>query len=1249
MGRKAFVKDLENAATVGRSAKIANVRAGADDGTINFVFMSAALPTGAVVIEALVPGSCTFAFTPLKVAVNTLTEVSEYPSDHMYFLYTTGSSEHVPRIVSSALESIQSSLSGRNLLQMLDQVSLTLESSLTRGQAHDPIDLDEDMEDQPDEDHVDDEEDELLSEDDEDEDEHLWSPKSPQHDTTSLHRTNGPSVTRVTVTKKARMRIRSDLRAAKRAGFKVGVLGDLNAGGFVCLSIRVVKLGISEEAMQAWGLRRKHYFLLMIRFEQGYRTLEQVSEESATTGKNKTEMRVALSERYKPSITDAINAFTQVPKAAIKPLAGLTPPYTSAESSLEPLFIGRPLNDLLRERFAGIAKYRLACGFSWTGSETFFNDIQGKSLQSIDAADKRYNIADDTGSRALPPIVTADHISDSISGLNLSFPLVAMQFVLRHFVRCTEFCLVCHCRIEASFEALKPYVCSKPLCLYQYMALGFGPSIEWEITAQPDVVDLLVSFCYAGAKGWRLREFPVGIDLRVPGLLQTQQTDIANYQNPQFTANLAKLDTPESTPKSAKDLPSAPFVTSLDTEKMELVFSDLKGSCPVKVGEWVAIECKMLNGQIHTRVEETILWPVVRLQKNGIYPSAASQAPTTSTPATTPKLTQKGLVEAKVYVYNQNFDELSDVQKQQSIVTLLETLPAIYEMKKYLLQKQQGREPTLKNWRDRLSESTLNLLRWIIASNRSCIVQVDKASLPVAQTTLESQSETLAVSDSFAAVAGTEDRVSGMANWMQFRFAQGAPDKEQRFIDCVNEVAARTGRTHPTLFAWHGSPLANWHSIVRQGLNYKETLHGRAYGDGVYMSPHCSTSMSYSNMYSGGYGQYNSSGTSTWPNSRLRISCALSLNEVVNAPDEFTSKSPHYVVDKIDWIQTRYLFLKVDAGVRGNSDSSDSKPLRIYEQDHRVQALGENGQPVVIPITAVSKSRRPAVSPATLSKTSSKKMKSLKITNQEIAEQEEDDAASIITNEEDNDFLQSSDEDEPMLFRQESVPVPSRTKRLEPETSMTDFVSGSLDISKLKMLKPPSDASSATTRTLLKALTQTLKVQRETPPHELGWYVHGDRIENVYQWIVEMHSFEATLPLAKDMKQAGLTSIVLELRFTNQFPFSPPFVRVITPRFTPFLAGGGGHVTAGGALCMELLTNNGWLLSTSIENVLLQVRMAMSSMDPRPARLQPSAGYGGQAYGIGEAIDAYKRACLQHGWTPAKDFDSLREASQFGD
>lgn len=91
-----------------------------------------------------------------------------------------------------------------------------------------------------------------------------------------------------------------------------------------------------------------------------------------------------------------------------------------------------------------------------------------------------------------------------------------MQFALRHLVRCTEFCLVCHCKVEADFEALKPYVCDKPLCLYQYMNLGFGPSIGHEIITQPHVVDLLISFCYTSANYRKLRYLPTGMALMVP-------------------------------------------------------------------------------------------------------------------------------------------------------------------------------------------------------------------------------------------------------------------------------------------------------------------------------------------------------------------------------------------------------------------------------------------------------------------------------------------------------------------------------------------------------------------------------------------------------------------------------------------------------------------------------------------------------------------------------------------------------------
>lgn len=222
-----------------------------------------------------------------------------------------------------------------------------------------------------------------------------------------------------------------------------------------------------------------------------------------------------------------------------------------------------------------------------------------------------------------------------------------------------------------------------------------------------------------------------------------------------------------------------------------------------------------------------------------------------------------------------------------------------------------------------------------------------------------------------------------------------------------------------------------------------------------------------------------------------------------------------------------------------------------------------------------------------------------------------------------------------------------KEKQKENTKRLTDFVPKSLDQDSLPMMEEPQYATPSATMRLNRELQTVLKVQASTPAHELGWYINPDLISNVYQWIVELHSFEQDLPLAKDMKKAGFTSIVLEIRFGKDFPMSPPFVRVIRPRFLPFTQGGGGHVTGGGAMCMELLTNSGWSAVSSIEGVLLQVRLAIQNLEPKPARLlyasQGAAVYRGaqQDYSTGEAMEAYKRACMTHGWEIPKDFNDF--------
>lgn len=64
-------------------------------------------------------------------------------------------------------------------------------------------------------------------------------------------------------------------------------------------------------------------------------------------------------------------------------------------------------------------------------------------------------------------------------------------------------------------------------------------------------------------------------------------------------------------------------------------------------------------------------------------------------------------------------------------------------------------------------------------------------------------------------------------------------------------------------------------------------------------------------------------------------------------------------------------------------------------------------------------------------------------------------------------------------------------------------------------------------------------------------------------------------------------------------------------------------------MCMDLLTADGWLPSYSIPSILLQIKLAISNLDPRPAKLATNWQ---QPYTMGEALEGFKRAAATHGW-----------------
>ena len=71
------------------------------------------------------------------------------------------------------------------------------------------------------------------------------------------------------------------------------------------------------------------------------------------------------------------------------------------------------------------------------------------------------------------------------------------------------------------------------------------------------------------------------------------------------------------------------------------------------------------------------------------------------------------------------------------------------------------------------------------------------------------------------------------------------------------------------------------------------------------------------------------------------------------------------------------------------------------------------------------------------------------------------------------------------------------------------------------LMPPPVEATPSATMAVQRELAAMLKEQENAKSlKELGWYMPPELIgDNLFQWIVEMHSFDETLPISKDMKQ----------------------------------------------------------------------------------------------------------------------------------
>ncbi|KAM5545525.1 hypothetical protein V8D89_000563 [Ganoderma adspersum] len=1073
-GRKRFLFDLRNASQKAEQGvevqgfRILSVVSGDEDGSFDCAIAHA-------------DGDLIASLTVL------VSDASEYPSDHSFFC---SSQDELPAHILRVTESIyeDGSLTIQQLLmRLLEKLARSLRTAAARRSGgNQPNSEDEEEEDEEQDDDEDDVVDYEL-----DDDVGMFGAEAGRSrvDQTVLQR---------------------EFNEVVAYGFHPGFIpfGIDDFALSVSLPARFLANTISPRALMAWDkqlLSRPQHLTLLI---SGLRGVYPVVQSDATYTHSAhfygstPQFRVGLTPKYKPTTDEAAETIRRFglkeeydahPADTVEepsfddledddlmdldgseqPPEAVEPPEEEPLNGFQPFSLSSSLESLLNGHFLRILQLRIQYGLGWAAAETLCWEVEtsqqppgdvirlrGQEIQSADAADTLL-----AQSYVLPPDPLLERNGDD----PINLPLLAFSYLLRRITLCPRYCLVCHQQLQEDLDALKPYVCSSKLCTYQYYNLNRGPSLEYEIRANPTIVDLLVSLAYiAAAEGAGADSpLPVGMGLRVKG-------------------------------RSNFSVPPGP----------------------------------------------------------------------------------DGLCE---------FDQLPANEMRSAIVQLIDSLPPIGEMKKHLEQaRTAGRaKPRLQDIDKTIPHAAWSVLRWIVGS---CTAHLEE-------------------------LTDDEGRVKNIGpEWRQFRFSVGAPDAEAKFRVAVQGAQEESPKAqqYPSLYAFHGSPAKNWHSIIRHGLWFKTIVHGRAFGNGVYFARDGAIST----------GNYAAGAQTCWRNSATRINNCVALAEIVNLPSKFVSTSPYFVVAQTDWIMCRYFMVKGTGsgqwapgpayhstyfGLPTNND-----PIQVDEVDESIPYVPLDPQ---YPLTLSSRAIRIPEPAHALEKI--------------LAARREE-------------YIPVDYDGEDLKIFEAAPVVPTAPDAEDGMEVVDDWKHDRTWVEQCveHVIPPPTESSLQATTALQRELKGILKEQKEAKSlRELGWYMPEDLIgDNLYQWIIELHSFDPTLPVAQDMARHGVNSLVFEIRFPAGFPHAPPFFRILKPRFLGFSQGGGGHVTLGGSMCMDLLTADGWLPSYSISAILIQIKLAISNLDPKPARL---ASNWDRPYGMQEALEGYRRAAATHGWKVPRGMDRI--------
>lgn len=894
----------------------------------------------------------------------------------------------------------------------------------------------------------------------------------------------------------ARTALRNDFKLMTAAGYQPGYTQVSQLDTIISVAVKVNSLGVPLRALQAWDsdlITGEVRYLVLLLF-CGYR----YPPDPDNGARGEVRFKVGISPKYKPS------------RAALIAASRSHNDQTSdgwTKGEFESISLSAPLESLMNEKFPELLLIRRSnANVSWAAAEAHcFEHTHKRAVdrKASKAADKEEK--DIASSHQIP--------EDPVSKTETSncYPLIAFSYLIRRFVMCTTFCLVCYKRVQSDVVALKPYVCENSLCLYQYEKLHLGPSLEHEIKTNAPAVDLLIQLAYASAVGQKLTNFPDGLELQVP----------------------------------------------------------------------VAVHLGYKKGD-----------PTV------------------------------------------DFDTLTPDKKNSAIEHLIMELPPVSTMRDWLLginiseeEIMSSKARTLKEMKGAsIPHAAWKLVRWIVASNTAYLKLIEEE----------------------------DELVQGVpSSYRQFRLVVGSPAKEHLLKKAIEAASVdNNAQKYPTLFAFHGSAVANWHSILREGLHFKQTVNGRAYGHGVYFAKEGSVSL----------GTYATLTSSQWKNADWGIGRLAAICEINNQPSQFVSTNPYFVVNQLDWIQCRYLL--VQRGVSYNYDgvpavvpaggvayTTGGLAMKQHPLDPKHPILLENRAisiPDILPKLEAMNRRldnveeeRNASDTELINEPEPKVARIKKKTAPRTGSKVDID----LTSDEPTTGRSTRSSNSKSLIASSSsqdVKPSTSSQKVKVEEVVDDFVPmGQEFLDLIRLLPPPTSANTGASLNIRREMKAMIKQQKEEGPTKCGFYFDPERSgDNIFTWVVELLGFDPDLPLSKDMKKNGVSSLLMEIRFPESYPLGPPFFRIVYPRFLPFAQGGGGHITGGGSMCMDMLNSDAWSPAYAIPAVLLQIRMAISNLEPRPARLDPT--HWKTPYSMGEAIDGFTRVAAQHGWTVDDSFKKLQ-------